>query len=55
MTIELNGSGDVEEKNFIDELIKTGKFTKDEAYSYIKKGMEYGLIYERKTGYFQKA
>ena len=46
---------DVEEKNFINELIKTGKFTEDEARSYLKKAMQNGQIYERKSGFYAKA
>jgi replicative DNA helicase Mcm len=46
---------DVEEKNFVYELVKTGKFTEDEATSYIKKAMQNGQIYERKSGFYAKA
>ena len=46
---------DVEEKNFVYELVKTGKFTEDEATSYLKKAMQNGQIYERKTGFYAKA
>jgi replicative DNA helicase Mcm len=46
---------DVEEKNFINELIKTGKFTEDEARNYLKKAMQNGQIYERKSGFYAKA
>src|SRR5215207_4251385 len=46
---------DVEERNFVYELVKTGKFTEDEATSYIKKAMQNGQIYERKTGFYAKA
>jgi replicative DNA helicase Mcm len=46
---------DVNERNFVDELIKTGRFTEDEARSFIKKAMQNGQIYERKAGFYAKA
>jgi replicative DNA helicase Mcm len=46
---------DVEEKNFINELVKSDKFTDDEAKSFIKKAMQNGQIYERKSGFYAKA
>jgi replicative DNA helicase Mcm len=46
---------DVEEKNFINELVKTGKFTEDEANEYIRKAMQNGQIYERRAGFYAKA
>ena len=46
---------DVEEKNFINELAKTGKFTEEEARTFIKKAMQNGQIYERKSGFYAKA
>jgi MoxR-like ATPase len=46
---------DVEEKNFIDELVKTGKFTDDEAKDFIRKAMQNGQIYERRAGFYAKA
>src|SRR3989449_1229574 len=46
---------DVEENNFINELIKTGKFTQDEARTFIKKAMQNGQIYERRSGFYAKA
>jgi replicative DNA helicase Mcm len=45
----------VEENNFINELIKTGKFTQDEARTFIRKAMQNGQIYERKSGFYAKA
>ena len=42
-------------KNFINELVKTGKFTEDEARNYLKKAMQNGQIYERKSGFYAKA
>jgi replicative DNA helicase Mcm len=46
---------DVEEKNFIDELVKLGKFTEDEARTFLKKAMQNGQIYERRSGFYAKA
>jgi replicative DNA helicase Mcm len=46
---------DVEEKNFINELVKYGKFTEDEAKEFIRKAMQNGQIYERKAGFYAKA
>src|SRR6478672_5658814 len=46
---------DIEEKNFVNELVKTGKFTEDDARSFIKKAMQNGQIYERKSGFYAKA
>lgn len=46
---------DVEERNFINELIKTGKFSEEEAKIYIKKAMQNGQIYERRSGFYAKA
>jgi replicative DNA helicase Mcm len=46
---------DVEEKNFTIELAKTGKFTEEEARTFIKKAMQNGQIYERKPGFYAKA
>ncbi len=46
---------DVEEKNFINELVKTGKFTEDEAKEFIRKALQNGQIYERRAGFYAKA
>ena len=46
---------DVEEKNLINELVGTGKFTEDEAKEFIKKAMHNGQIYERRFGFYAKA
>jgi replicative DNA helicase Mcm len=46
---------DVEEKNFINELAKSGKFTEEEARIFVKKAMQNGQIYERKSGFYAKA
>jgi replicative DNA helicase Mcm len=46
---------DVSERNFIDELINTGRFTEDEAKSYLRKAMQNGQIFERKAGFYAKA
>jgi len=46
---------DVSERNFIDELINTGKFTEDDAKTYLRKAMQNGQIFERKAGFYAKA
>lgn len=46
---------DVEEKSFIQELTQTGRFTEDDAKTFINKAMANGQIYERKAGYYAKA
>lgn len=46
---------DVEEKNFINELARTGKFSEEEARAFIRKAMQNGQIYERKPGFYAKA
>lgn len=46
---------DVEERNFINELAKTEKFTEEEARTFIKKAMQNGQIYERRPGFYAKA
>lgn len=46
---------DVEEKSFIQELTQTGRFTEDDAKTFINKAMSNGQIYERKAGYYAKA
>ena len=46
---------DVSENNFVSELVKTGKFTEDDARTYIRKAMQNGQIYERKSGFYAKA
>ncbi len=48
------GKNDVSERNFIDELINTGKFTEDEAKTYLRKAMQNGQIFERKAGFYAK-
>jgi replicative DNA helicase Mcm len=44
----------VEEKTFVKELIKTGKFTEEEARKYIKKLQRESAIYESKPGHFNR-
>lgn len=44
----------VERRIFIDELIKTGKFTEDDAERIIRTMFKEGLIYESKPGFFRK-
>jgi len=46
---------DVEEKNFINELIQTGRFSEDDAKNFLNKAMQNGQIYERRSGFYAKA
>jgi len=46
--------GPVEEKLLVKELAKTGKFTEDEAYGYIRKLVRESAIYEPKSGYLSR-
>jgi hypothetical protein len=46
---------DVNQDNFINELLLTGKFSGDEARLYIKKAMDNGQIFERKPALLAKA
>lgn len=54
---DLNGinNKDIEVRNLVYELVKTGKFTEEEANSYIKLAEQKGQIYERKTGLYSSA
>lgn len=53
-TLTSQGMSDVGTKNFIDELVKTSKFTEEEARTYMKKAMQNGQIFERKVGWLSK-
>lgn len=48
-------NNDVEDKVLVDELIKTGKFSDEEAKKYIQKFNREGQIFERKPGSWAKA
>ncbi len=48
-------NNDVEEKSFVAELVKTGKFSDEEAKKYIQKFNREGQIFERRPGYWAKA
>jgi replicative DNA helicase Mcm len=48
-------NNDVEERALVDELIKTGKFSDEEAKKYIQKFNREGQIFERKPGFWAKA
>jgi replicative DNA helicase Mcm len=53
----LNGAenNDVEDKVLVDELVKTGKFSDEEARKYIQKFNREGQIFERRPGFWAKA
>lgn len=44
----------VEEKAVVDELIKTGKFTEDEAKGLIRQAKRDGTIYETQPGFYKR-
>ena len=48
-------NNDVEDKVLVDELVKTGKFSDEEARKYIEKLNREGQIFERRPGYWAKA
>ena len=48
-------NNDVEDKVLIDELVKTGKFSDEEARKYIQKFNREGQIFERRPGFWAKA
>src|SRR5918993_1762242 len=48
-------NNDVEDKVVIDELVKTGKFSDEEARKYIQKFNREGQIFERRPGFWAKA
>ncbi len=44
----------VEEQALIAELVKTGKFTEDDAREWIKKALTNGMIYEIRQGFYKR-
>lgn len=48
-------NSEVEDKNLVAELVKTGRFTDEEARSQISKFNREGRIYERRPGFWAKA
>jgi replicative DNA helicase Mcm len=48
-------NNDVEDKALVDELIKTGKFSDEEARKYVQKFNREGQIFERRPGFWAKA
>ncbi len=50
-----NENNDVEDKVLVDELVKTGKFSDEEAKKYIQKFNREGQIFERRPGFWAKA
>ncbi len=45
----------VEEQALITELVKTGKFTEDDAKEWIRKALSNGMIYEVRQGFYKRA
>lgn len=50
-----NENNDVEDKILVAELVKTGKFSDEEAKKYIQKFNREGQIFERRPGFWAKA
>jgi replicative DNA helicase Mcm len=48
-------NNDVEDKVLVDELVKTGKFSDEEARKYIQKFNREGQIFERRPGFWAKS
>jgi replicative DNA helicase Mcm len=48
-------NNDVEDKALVDELVKTGKFSDEEARKYVQKFNREGQIFERRPGFWAKA
>lgn len=46
---------DVDERILITELCNTGKFTVDDALTFLTRACQNGQIYERRSGYYAKA
>ncbi len=44
----------VEEKLFVNELVKSEKFTQDEARNYLRKMLREASIYESKPGHYNR-
>ena len=44
----------VEEKRFIDELVRSNKFTEEDARKYIRKMLQEATIYESKVGHYRR-
>src|SRR5919197_217369 len=50
-----NENNDIDDKVLVDELVKTGKFSEEEAKKYIQKFNREGQIFERRPGFWAKA
>jgi replicative DNA helicase Mcm len=48
-------NNEVEDKTLVDELVKTGKFSEEEARKYIQRFNREGQIFERRPGFWAKA
>ncbi|HET6517334.1 MAG TPA: minichromosome maintenance protein MCM [Nitrosopumilaceae archaeon] len=44
----------VEERMFVNELVKSGKFTEEEAHNYIRRMLREASIYESKPGHYNR-
>jgi replicative DNA helicase Mcm len=48
-------NNDVEDKLLVNELVKTGKFSDEEAKKYVQKFNREGQIFERRPGFWARA
>ncbi len=53
-SLEGENKSAVEEKLFIDELVKSGKFTEEEARNYIRRMLREASIYESRPGHYNR-
>ncbi len=53
-SLEGENKGPVEEKLFITELVKSGKFTEEEARNYIRRMLREASIYESRPGHYNR-
>jgi polyhydroxyalkanoate synthesis regulator phasin len=50
--LNLLGKRAVEGKRLKSELVKTGKFSRDEAEEFLKEAITQGIVYEGENGYY---
>ena len=53
-SLEGENKGPVEEKLFITELVKSGKFTEEEARNYVRRMLREASIYESRPGHYNR-
>jgi polyhydroxyalkanoate synthesis regulator phasin len=50
--LNLLGKHAVEEKHLKSELIKTGKFSREETEDFLKEAVTQGIVYQGENGYY---